>query len=29
MSHSIDDLERHRSALTGHCDRMLGSVLAA
>jgi RNA polymerase sigma-70 factor, ECF subfamily len=26
---SIDDLERHRAAITGHCYRMLGSVVDA
>ena len=26
---SIDELERHRAAITGHCYRMLGSVLDA
>lgn len=26
---TIDDLERHRAAITGHCYRMLGSVLDA
>ena len=26
---TIDELERHRSAITGHCYRMLGSVTDA
>ncbi|WP_437293046.1 sigma-70 family RNA polymerase sigma factor [Sorangium sp. So ce426] len=29
MSGSVDQLEEHRSALTGHCYRMLGSVVDA
>ncbi|WP_438037803.1 sigma-70 family RNA polymerase sigma factor [Sorangium sp. So ce128] len=29
MSESVDQLEEHRAALTGHCYRMLGSVVDA
>src|SRR5690348_10629892 len=29
MSGSVDQLEEHRAALTGHCYRMLGSVVDA